>query len=347
MENKVKVIDIPEWNGHDNTLVPWLFDINAIAIQSYEVWTGIGAVIPRRFTKVAQEWWRSKPGREQITLATSWTTLRLAICKHWMDRDWRDDYRMMAQGIRYQDASHSREYPIMFFYRKKLAIQVSEPGYDESTIINAILEAAPTIWRQFLRPKDLRTLSKLEAAIKTNTRLIRKSEVDSNMLESLAQEVKNLKSRNDHSSKSSSSNNTSRYSSAKTHTTNPEEQEEDVYSHFLSNGDVKAKNTTGRPPYPYPLDSFVTTKGLSPSKKKAPEGKKKYTPCSWCGGDYWDYECPRPPRQRNPRTARANMVEAASDSEQEEEESKATESVRAYHTRLEEPTSGNESGLDQ
>ena len=106
IDNKIKIVDIPEWDGYDSTLVSWMLQINDISLRSETVWTRLGAAVPLRYTKLAQSWWQNTLPQDKAQYAINWGTMRAAIAEQWMTREWKDKQIRLAQEIEYRETKH-------------------------------------------------------------------------------------------------------------------------------------------------------------------------------------------------------------------------------------------------
>jgi hypothetical protein len=86
----MKMSDIPEWNGDDDTLIEYDIKMAELARQSATISTQLGQFTPLRFTDYVQNWWINLEDVTKIALSVNWPTLREAITDVWMTADWFD-----------------------------------------------------------------------------------------------------------------------------------------------------------------------------------------------------------------------------------------------------------------
>jgi hypothetical protein len=331
IENKIKINDLPEFDGSDNRLVDYIFTINDRANLGYDVWEELGRYLPLRFTKKARNWWEGLEPDIQRDIGESWDTLRLAICEHWMTAHWRSQEKIKCNQIVFQ--ANGRESPMGYYYRKLRAIRVSYSGWDEYTIVNQILDDAPEGWQKYFsyQPNTLYDLSDL---IQANQHLFKKDADISLHVDQLMEEMKKMKGK-------SNGNNWSNRAEAGTNRA------------FVKKTNMTAKANATEPKligahpkfseFPFPKRDDIVSKGRTPEQLGV-------RPCKQCGsGKHWDNDCIHKGKKRSAKvnlaSANEDLLQALDDYEaaQLASESEPEEVIKTEESSEE---SGNDSSSD-
>lgn len=56
LEDKLKLNDIPKWDGNTDTIIFWLTKINNLARYSTKIHSQLGSIVPRRLEGAAESW---------------------------------------------------------------------------------------------------------------------------------------------------------------------------------------------------------------------------------------------------------------------------------------------------
>jgi hypothetical protein len=298
IDNKIKLNDLPEWDGSDRKLVNFIFDVNELTEASHHVWLATGQFLPRRFTLKAKDWWQGLDPDERRTYNRSWNTLRLVICQHWMTQEWRAQEKIRCKKITFQSEGHAKESPIGYYFRKLRAIRVSFSGWDEYEIVRDILDNAPESWMTHFN-RDIRTLEQLRNAIRAKQHLFRKeSELESKVNKLLEEFDKTRKVKNSWSEPANTSAARPFFKKKRVNTNAVEAKPAGFHPDFVK--------------YPFEKrDDIVTKRGKTPEERGA-------RPCCNCGsGKHWDNECPHRQSKKAVRvhlaTASADILEALDD----------------------------------
>ena len=267
---------------------------------------------------------------ERRRFGTTWDTLRIGICRHWMTQEWRTQEKIRAKKIQFQSEGHRQEGPMGYYYRKLRAIRVSFPGWDEFDIVRDILDNAPEGWQKYFN-RQPNTLAQLCNTLKATEHLYKKDADIERNITKLMEDMEKFKPRKEGNSWS----NKATVGAAK-----PFFKKANAHA-------AESKNPLGYHPklteYPFSKrDDVVTTKGQTPAEKNA-------RPCRHCGsGKHWDNECPHARKAKavhvHYSTAEADLLEAFDEYEDarrlEESEQEAEEEANTSEQ------SGNESASD-
>lgn len=148
-EDKLKLSDVPQWDGNTNTIILWLSKINNLARYSERISNQLGSVVPRRLQGEAKSWYWSLPLSYRNKIEVSWTMLRSAISHYYMNRKWLDKQKARATRVYYREASHSKETPSEYYIRKSELLNTVY-NLEDSKLILEIMEGAPACWNTIL-----------------------------------------------------------------------------------------------------------------------------------------------------------------------------------------------------
>ena len=164
-DHKLKVADLPEWNGNPDTLAKWIKRITQISEGSPAVYRQLGKLVPQRLTSSAETWYWSLTADRRKATEENWGTLRDAIKGYYMNRSWLDKQKSRANKATYRDSGNFKELPSEYYIRKldllTLVFQMSEPE-----LIMEIMAGAPSSWVSILNPNLYDSLSEFQEAIK-------------------------------------------------------------------------------------------------------------------------------------------------------------------------------------
>ncbi|QRV97198.1 hypothetical protein RhiJN_25217 [Ceratobasidium sp. AG-Ba] len=154
VEQKLKISDLPEFDGSDHNLITWLTKVNNLAEQNNFIATQLGTLLPYRFKERASNWWFSIPRETRAASSIDWYTLRAAMAAHFMNPTWMAEQRSIANKIRFRSKGHSQEEPIEYVLRKKRHLTLIQTlSFD--LLIHEIMIGAPSGWQTILRIDDL------------------------------------------------------------------------------------------------------------------------------------------------------------------------------------------------
>jgi hypothetical protein len=162
IDNRIKLHDIPDWDGDDDTLIDWDVKLAELARQGPTLSRQLGQFVPLRLTNYALNWWINMDEPTRAALSINWPTLREAITNVWMTPDWFDRMREKALAIRFRDSDHPTEKPIDYVYRKSLMLEYTMQGVDYGTIINYIIDKGRRNWRNVLLVTPIHSLQEFK-----------------------------------------------------------------------------------------------------------------------------------------------------------------------------------------
>lgn len=104
-DKKLKLNEVPAWDGDHDSLTRWMDRINSLAKLSPEVHTELGAIVPRRFTGDADIWYWSINSATRDLYEKSWDTLKAAIRGYFMNDQWLEKQRIRATSAQFRDTT--------------------------------------------------------------------------------------------------------------------------------------------------------------------------------------------------------------------------------------------------
>ena len=89
-EDKLKLSDIPQWDGNTDPIILWLSKINNLARYSAKIHDQLGSIVSRRLQGAAEGWYWSLLLSYRNKIEVSWTMLKATISHYYMNRKWLD-----------------------------------------------------------------------------------------------------------------------------------------------------------------------------------------------------------------------------------------------------------------
>ncbi|KAI5885666.1 uncharacterized protein SCHCODRAFT_02718591, partial [Schizophyllum commune H4-8] len=80
---KLKISDVPAWNGSEETIAKWISKINALSRESKTIFKQLGIVVPKRLTGSAEAWFWSLEEAYRAEICQDWSSLRHAIASYY------------------------------------------------------------------------------------------------------------------------------------------------------------------------------------------------------------------------------------------------------------------------
>ncbi|KIM21600.1 hypothetical protein M408DRAFT_29423, partial [Serendipita vermifera MAFF 305830] len=317
VDDKIKQVDLPGWDGHDNTVIEYICDINELASDSYTLWKQLGKKAPGRFTKMAKDWWRSLSPREQKDCKKNWSHLRAAIIEQWFTPQFIVNQNEKAMKMKFRDSSKPNEIPLSFYYRKLRALQFAMPYATDSMLIQEIIKTMPQKWLRYFTTTDLADLKLFREKLQAyRTAMLEDDEESHQISDILSQMSRRSK---DSSRNSSSFHGSSRKSGRSSSRSSRSSDYKSANTHKVGFDTRRSKRsrpssssqTRSFPPAPFKDkkaegDKVKTKKGLSPGEKRA-KGDTKVRPCRQCTSwNHWDYECPY---KDHPQAIKVNLAD--------------------------------------
>ncbi|KAF7972995.1 hypothetical protein HWV62_16488 [Athelia sp. TMB] len=162
---KLKLENIPQWDGDEDKLARWIDKVNSIAKKSVEVHRDLGSIVPRRFTAAAETWYYSIPPDHREYMEESWSTLRAAIGNYWMNHQWLERQKIRANTTRFRDSGNSRETPSEYVVRKLDLVRLVY-NFTDTECIQMIMNEAPSSWSPIIQPHTCRNIVEFINAVK-------------------------------------------------------------------------------------------------------------------------------------------------------------------------------------
>jgi len=164
-EKKIKISEVPEWNGDTDKILEWLDDLNHLSFRSPRVHEELGMIAPLRLTGSAKAWFYALEPITQRTIQRSWADFKLALSTYFMNQQWFDKMKGKILRMRYQQKGHESETPSDYYHRKLRMIQEGFVQTETETIME-IMNGAPKYWSVLIDTSRINTLADLQYYIK-------------------------------------------------------------------------------------------------------------------------------------------------------------------------------------
>ena len=268
-EKKIKISDIPEWDGNRDTILEWLDKLNHISYRNQNIYYDLGIIAPLRLTDAAQRWFNALAPHIQRHIQQDWGEFKLAISTYFMNQQWFDRMKSRVLRMRYRQKDHEHEMPSDYFHRKLRMIQ-EVFNQTESETIMEIMNGALRYWSILIDTSRINTIQDLQYHIKYHEeQLVRNPETQAHNFEKCLKALEGRPSRR----------------STRFVQTNEAEAE----ANFVRKKLFK-KRTVGAhakfSSYQFPCNDQIILKGKTPKDKGA-------RPCRHCGSSkHWDFDHP-------------------------------------------------------
>jgi len=164
-DRKMKVTDILEWHGDDDSLLDWLDKVNLLAKRSVQIYNELGFVVPQRLLGRAATWFHTLPQAHKNYAQTNWTHFKTALTTHFMNQTWTDRMKLKALRVRYHQKSNELETPSDYFHRKLRLMRLLFE-FNDSELIMEIMNGAPKFWTTIIDTSRVTTIADLQYIIK-------------------------------------------------------------------------------------------------------------------------------------------------------------------------------------
>ena len=88
IEKKIKISDLPEWDGNVDTILDWLNKLDRISYLSRSIYYDLGIIAPSLLTGAAKLWFDALEPHIQRHIQESWGDFKLAISTYFMNQQW-------------------------------------------------------------------------------------------------------------------------------------------------------------------------------------------------------------------------------------------------------------------
>ena len=268
-EKKIKISDVPKWDGDGDTILEWLDKLNHLAYQNQSIYYDLGQIAPLRLTDAAERWFHVLEPQMQNYAQESWGNLKIAISTYFMNQQWFDRMKTRVLRMRYRQKGQESETPSDYFHCKlRMILEVFDLTVSET--IMEIMNGAPQYWKVLIDTSRIITITGLQSYIKYHEEsLMRNPDTQTQDLE---RRLKALESRPTNRS-----------------TKTAQTYETEVESNFVKKRPIK-KTFVGAhakfSDYQYPKNDKVVSKGQTPKDKGA-------RACRHCGSlNHWDFDHP-------------------------------------------------------
>ncbi|KAG9087385.1 hypothetical protein FS749_002944 [Ceratobasidium sp. UAMH 11750] len=291
VDPKLKISDLPEFDGDDDNILDYMGKVNMIAEESQIVQSQLGRLLPLCFTERASSWYQSLPLIDCQVMINSWATLKAALMTHFMNPAWCAAKIAKANRIRFHDRGHENEKPVDYVVRKKLHLTLLRT-WEFDPLIWEILQGAPQQWGVILRTDDLGGQW---------TEFINRVQQHSDAL---------INARSDGKGNSQLEHRLERLERKLSHHSNSHFSKPSKFKKSDKKGKGKAKShlvgsSPGLPKPRFSPQKFKSKVRTRPSQTKPNLSR----PCKHCGGDHWDDECCK--SRQNSLEAKAQMASAS------------------------------------
>jgi len=268
-EKKIKISDVPEWDGNGDTILEWLDKLNHISYRNQNIYYDLGIIAPLRLTDSALRWFHALAPNIQRHIQQNWGEFKLAISTYFMNQQWFDRMKSRVLRMRYRQKDHEHEMPSDYFHRKLRMIQEVFDQTQSETIME-IMNGAPRYWSILIDTSRVNTIQDLQYYIKYHEeQLVRNPDTQAQEFDKRLKALEGRPNRR----------------SARFAQTNEAEAE----VNFVRKRPFKKKLVGAHAKfssYQFPQNDQVISKGKTPEEKGA-------RPCRHCGsGKHWDFDHP-------------------------------------------------------
>ena len=164
-EKKIKISEVPEWDGDTDKILEWLDDLNHLSFRSPRVHEELGMIAPLRLKGPAKAWFYALKPITQRTIQRSWADFKLALSTYFMNQQWFDKMKGRILRMRYRQKGHESETPSDYYHHKLRMIQEVFVQTETETIME-IMNGAPKYWSVLIDTSRINTLADLQYYIK-------------------------------------------------------------------------------------------------------------------------------------------------------------------------------------
>ncbi|PBK84570.1 hypothetical protein ARMGADRAFT_943296, partial [Armillaria gallica] len=164
-DTKLKIGDVPTWDGNPDTIVAWILKVNDIAAMSNSVFKDLGRFVLKRLQGDADRWYYSLPLCYCSELETNWATLCEGITNYYMNRRWWEQQKDRARQAKYRQPGHTRESPSDYYIWKSELVNTAFTLTD-SEVISQVMDGAPLNWNIVLTVQLYKTAVEFQASIR-------------------------------------------------------------------------------------------------------------------------------------------------------------------------------------
>ena len=87
-EKKIKLTDIPKWDGNSNMILNWINELNHISYRNQNIYYDLGIIAPLQLTDAMKRWFHALKPQFQQQIQQSWGEFKLAISTYFMNQQW-------------------------------------------------------------------------------------------------------------------------------------------------------------------------------------------------------------------------------------------------------------------
>jgi len=108
-EKKIKISNVPKWDGNGDTILEWLDKLNHLAYRNQSLYYDLGQIAPLRLTDAAEWWFHALEPQMQNYAQESRGSLKIAISTYFMNQQWFDRMKTRVLRMRYRQKGHESE----------------------------------------------------------------------------------------------------------------------------------------------------------------------------------------------------------------------------------------------
>lgn len=164
-DSKLKMENVPKWDGNTDNIVRWFAKVNDIARESLTVFKQLGRIVPKRLEGSAEIWYWSLPLNYRTEIEANWDTLKLAFATYFMNRKWFDKQKGRASRATYREPGYTRETPSEYYICKTDLLNMVF-NLDDSEVIMEVMDGAPSTWNTVLTTQLYRDTVDFQSAIR-------------------------------------------------------------------------------------------------------------------------------------------------------------------------------------
>ncbi|KAJ7603596.1 hypothetical protein FB45DRAFT_1014153 [Roridomyces roridus] len=180
---KLKLGDLPAWDGNHDTAIKYFTDVAEVASLGGTVPQLLGHWLGARLVEESpvQVWYSSLPGHQKARMKSHWIVFLQVIKEEWLGQLWQRKMNQVYELQRFRQKGHETEMPKAYVSRRimyvRMLIDTDDGGPRE---VYHIMEKAPISWSPILLLESIQSTPELlKKVIEHEDALIEASSRDS------------------------------------------------------------------------------------------------------------------------------------------------------------------------
>lgn len=324
MENKLKIDDLPEWDGDKDTAINWIATIQEFASYGDYIPSQLGQYLWLRLKEGSKvrRWYHSLSGDWKAWMRQNYRNFLTTIIDYYLGDRWQQDRQNKYTMQRFRQYGYANESPLDFIQRQILYCRMLlsvPPGSIEE--VREVMQKAPVAWKTILVLENVTSVMELQVRVSDmEPQLLEASRMQTdgvnhfnvdNLAKDLWRAGYDLRRRDTSARMSHSISNAQPYKSTRfanmagsDYPTVPKESTSDVERTLEDPGYVDSPYYVSQPSGPIVQEAYTTSvkRQRPPPKGGYPFSKRDDvvsplrlppSPCKCCGSaKHWDRECP-------------------------------------------------------